>query len=286
MVRPRDRAVQLIPALGAVFHGPEHAVRPHRGALRVAVAEGVNLRLPAALAVDERVVRVRRAVAHDADDGTLMRGGVLRLLPPAAVADGDEKRAVRRDQYAGAVMVASGAGRFLPEDDFKLIKPGRVAVDQPGAGDGGLGVPAVRRGGVREIDFAAFGEVRRQCDVEQTALTFGDDLWDPRDGGRQGAVAGYMQIAAFLRHQNAAARKEGEPPRLGQAVDLLRDADPACGTVENPLLRRSGQGGDQEGGERQSERHGGLALRLLTLKIGRKPPTPKRGKAGDISESA
>ena len=229
---------------------------------------------------------MRGAVAQDADNGALMRGGVLRLLPPAAVADGDEERAVRRDQNAGAVMVTGGAGGFLPEDDFDLIKPGRVAVDQPCAGDGGLGVSTLRRGGVGEIDFSAFREVRRQCDIEQTALTFGDDLRDPGDGRRQDAAARNMQIAAFLRHQNAAARKEGEPPRLGQAVDLLRDADPACGTVENPLLRRSGQGGDQEGGERQSERHGGLALRLLTLKIGRNPPAPKRGKAGDISESA
>ena len=71
-------------------------------------------------------------------------------------------------------MVPAICGRLLPEDDLHVLEPCTVSLEHElGARDAGAVLAVRARLAVGEINDVARGEVRRQQNVEQAALTDG-----------------------------------------------------------------------------------------------------------------
>ncbi len=157
----------------------EHGV-PGR-ALRVAVALGPDFRqVPGA--VGRGVVGRDRAVRIDADDRAGMVLHVLRAVSLAAVAGGDEKRAIRREHQPRAEMARDVGLLRHREDDLDIVQTRRASVaHQLRARDSRAGAALAGLGEAEEDEVGA-GEIGRGDDVEQAALAARRDLWHARDG--------------------------------------------------------------------------------------------------------
>ncbi len=77
-------------------------------------------------------------------------------------------------------MMPAVGGRLLPEYDFHVLEARTISLeDELGARHARAVLAAFARLAVREVDHAALGEVGRQQNVEQAALTDGGDLGRP-----------------------------------------------------------------------------------------------------------
>ncbi len=231
-------------------------------ALGIAVAIGVDARRAV---LDHRIVSRDRSVEIEAHDRAQMVLGVLGfLLVIAAFAQGQEQRPVRVEQDASAKVEPARLLEIDVEDVFNIVERGEVFTEGR-AGEGGV-VRLRRAFGIAEIDHAAVGEIGRQRDVQQTALTFHQQVI------RQARNRGFAkpvriddaQSALALGDQHLARRQEGDGPGVFQpARDGFDDEIGLFGL--NDVLGEGGGGQSHEAqaGDGGGTDHSGLPVNGL-----------------------
>lgn len=214
--------IDFIAALGAVFDFPYFSCfGVHGHALRVTVAVAVYFRENIRV-IYEGIVFGDCAVRLYPHDCSQMVLRVLRLLLIAAFAGRDEKRSVlRKDEAASEMDIALDLG-FLLEDALHLIQPGLIYVK--------LGAERFRPGDIRvlqvgdrggEINPVAVLKVRRDEDIEKTALSFGVNDGYVLDFGLLAVLGDMPEFSApFGDHVTALAGQKGQAPGV---VEFGRD---------------------------------------------------------------
>ncbi len=218
------RNVDLVAALRPELALPQFAgLRIDGGALRIAVAVRPDFG-PRALLADEGVVLRHRAILVDAHDLAKVGRKILGGRELEALAQGDEQLAVGSEGEPPAKMIAAVDFRLLAEDDgdvFEAVSPERAA--------GHRGSGAARSGfRIGEIDEPVRRKIRIECDVEQPALTLGENLGHALKRLRYRSVLGYdAEPPRPFGDEHTAVGQKCEPPRMFESVDDRRDRDRA-----------------------------------------------------------
>ena len=230
-----------------------------RHALRVAVAQGVDLR-EGVLAADEGVVRRHGAVGKDAQHLGRMAPEVLGELAPAAIAGGDVEIPFAVEQQPRAEVAAGGCPSVGDEDHLHLLE---AVAGEAAAGDAGAGEPVLAERGIGEVDEAVGGEIRIEGDVEEAALALGPDLRQTAHRSRVERAVGAdaAQAADALGDQHRTVGQEGEAPGTLEPVghemepETLHRALEDLARLRRPYRRAGAEGGAaRDHGENRPDR--------------------------------
>ena len=175
--------IDFIAALGPMLVQPHFtAGRVQRQTLWVAMAigkyRGQRTRLP-----HKGVVRRDAAIIVQAQHRTVIVGEALGLPGPVSLACGHEELSIPAEGQPGTEMTAAGPRIVSDMDRFHICKRGS---GQTRPRDGrSCAVRCGRR--IGKIDPAICFVLRVQHHIEQTALTFGENIRQPRERVRDRA---------------------------------------------------------------------------------------------------
>ena len=236
------------------------------------MAVGPDFRIGARLA-DEWIVRRDAAIRRDAHD---LAEIVVERLRHIAVGEmfavGEEQIAVGALRDAAAEVVAARGRALLAVDHLDVGEARIVSRFKPRARQR-RAAAVLERGGVGKIDGAVLREVAVERDIEQPALTGGEDLRHAGQRRRQFAVARHDAHAAGpLGDQHASVGQEGERPGMHQAAGDGFDLEISAGGFERLLRRRRGRREQQEEAERHCDpihaRHAAANARRWRIAFG------------------
>src|SRR3569833_768696 len=183
---------------------------------------------------NERIVLGNGTVRVETNDLAEQAAEILRLIAVReSLALGDEHLAVRREYDAQSEVKTADDLRVLLVDHLHVLEA-RSA--ESSAQSGGACGAVWSRLRIREIHQLCRGEVRIQCDVEQTALSRRSDRWNSHERCRDSALAvDDAKRARLLSDDDASVWQEGESPRT---VKPRRDRLDANSPVDRRRIRR------------------------------------------------
>ncbi|MNG85489.1 hypothetical protein D3C79_442480 [compost metagenome] len=213
------RDVDFVATPWAMLVGPELAgPRVERRTLLVAMAERPDLG-PNVVFANERVVLRHFTVGQNAYDLALQLVQVLGGRALIVLAQGDEQVAVAVEHQARTEVIALRELGLLAEDHREVFQS-RTVLGQLATADRCSGLAVIALLGIRQVDGAILGELRRQHDIQQAALAFGPDAGHATDGGADLAFGtDHPQIARALGDEHVlASGQKCQGPWVTQAI--------------------------------------------------------------------